>query len=311
METPFTRLLGCRLPLQQAGMGGVTTVELAVAVANSGALGMLGAARQPPPAISDALDAVADRTDGVVGVNFLMPFLDLEAVEVASGQAKLVEFFHGRPDPSLVSRVHQGGALAGWQAGSLDEARAAADAGVDIVIVQGVEAGGHVRGQLALLPLLDMVLDAVELPVLAAGGIGSARSVATAIAAGAAGVRVGTRFLAAEEADVHPAYLEALVAARAEDTVVTTTFSMFWGDAPHRVLAGCVDAVAALDDEIAGEVTLAPGMTVPVPRLSPQPPTRTTAGHVEAMAQYAGQSVNWVRRSQPAAEIVADLCALL
>jgi NAD(P)H-dependent flavin oxidoreductase YrpB (nitropropane dioxygenase family) len=175
------------------------------------------------------------------------------------------------------------------------------------VIAQGTEAGGHVRGEIGLLPLLDLVLEASDVPVLAAGGIGSARSVAAVLAAGAAGARVGTRFLAAREADVHPAYLEALVAARAQDTVLTTTFSTFWPDAPHRVLRACVDAALESTADPIGEMQLPDGSRVAVPRRSPPAPGRGSRGHVEAMAHYAGQSVGRVRREQSAADIVREL----
>jgi nitronate monooxygenase len=301
METRFTLLVGCEVPLQQAGMGGATTVELVVAVADAGALGMLGLGGAPPDAVGQAIGAVADRTAGVFGVNFLMPFLNRDAVAVAAARSALVEFFFGPPDEGLVALVHDGGALASWQVGSVDEARAAADAGCDLVVAQGVEAGGHVRSQVSLLPLLDGVLDHVEVPVVAAGGIGSRRGVAAALAAGADGVRVGTRFLAAEEANVHPVYFEALVAAGAEDTVLTETFSHTW-PAPHRVLRGCVDAVLALDAGVVATTDEGP-----VPRLSPAPPTRDARGHVGAMAHYAGQSVAHVRSRQPAREIVREL----
>lgn len=311
VHTAFTELVGCVHPLQQAGMGGSATPELAAAVSAAGALGTIGAAGMPAEAVAAAVDVMARRTSAPFGVNFLMPFLDRAAVAAVSGRARLVEFFYGDPDPSLVSLVRDAGSLAAWQVGSEEEARAAAGAGCDVVIAQGVEAGGHVRGQVGLLPLLDLVLDAVEVPVVAAGGIGTARGVAAVLAAGAAGARVGTRFLAAEEADVHPSYLAALVAARAEDTVLTTTFSALWPDAPHRVLQACVDAVLALPDEVVAESEMGDGVRMGVPRLAPSSPGRRTTGHVEAMAHYAGQSVGEVRGPTSAAEIVAELTSRL
>lgn len=290
-------------------MGGTATPELAAAVSGTGALGMLGAAGVPAGHVAALVDAVVAQTELPFGINFLMPFLDRGAVEAAAGRARVVEFFYGAPDADLVALVHAAGSLAAWQVGSLDEARAATEAGCDLVIVQGVEAGGHVRGQIGLLPLLDLVLEAVDVPVVAAGGLGTARSCAAALAAGAAAVRVGTRFLAADEADVHPAYFDALVRARAEDTVLTTTFSYLWPDAPHRVLAACIAAALGTDAETVGQTEVAPGVQLPVGRLSPLSPGRATQGRVEAMAQYAGQSVDHVVRRMPAAEIVAELTA--
>lgn len=307
MDTAFTPVVGCRVPIQQAGMGFVAGPDLVAAVSEAGALGTLGLGGVPVAACVAAVDAVAARTSKPFGVNFLMPFLDRDAVAAVVGRVRLVEFFYGDPDRSLVELVQRAGSLAAWQVGSVDEARAAEDAGCDVVIAQGVEAGGHVRGAVGLLPLLDGVLDAVSVPVVAAGGIGSARSVAAVLAAGASAARVGTRFLAADEADVHPSYLDALIRARAEDTVLTTAFSNGWPDAPHRVLRGCVEKAAGSVGDVVGEVEVAPGIRVPVPRFSAIPPSRSASGRLDAMALYAGQSVDHVAAAMPAAEIVAEL----
>lgn len=288
-------------------MGAAASAALAAAVADAGALGMLGVSGMPPRSVGPALDALATGTSGVFGVNFLVPFLDRAVLEAVAERSKVVEFFYGHPDPDVIGTAHAGGALVSWQVGSVAEAVAAADGGCDLVVAQGCEAGGHVRGQVGLLPLLDGVLDAVDVPVLAAGGVATARSVAAVIAAGAAGARVGTRFLAAEEADVHPLYRAALLAAGSEDTELTSTFSTWW-DAPHRVLRGCVAEALADPDEFVGQVDWG-GTVLPLPRLCVLHPSTSTTGHVQAMAQYAGQSVGEVRRIQPAAEIVAELTA--
>jgi nitronate monooxygenase len=307
MDTAFTRLVGCTVPLQQAGMGGVAGPDLAVAVAEAGAVGMLGLPMAPPAAVAEVLESVGQRTSGAVGVNFLMPFVDREAVAAAASRCRLVEFFYGEPDAALVALAHEGGALVGWQVGSVDEARAAADAGCDLVVAQGVEAGGHVRGQVALLPLLDAVLDALVIPVIAAGGIATARTMAAVLAAGAAAARVGTRFVATAEADAHQSYVAALIAAGPDDTVLTTTFSVMWPDAPHRVLRSCVEAAQAIDDEVVAEMELPGGDRVPVARLSPPCPGRHTSGRTDAMALYAGQSVGAVHGVQRAADVVREV----
>jgi NAD(P)H-dependent flavin oxidoreductase YrpB (nitropropane dioxygenase family) len=131
------------------------------------------------------LDGLRDDRLETIGVNFLMPFLEeVAVVEVAASRVRVVEFFYGDPDAALMGMVHNGGALASWQVGSAAEARAAVEAGCDFVVAQGTEAGGHVRGRLGLLALLPEVLAAVEVPVLAAGGVGPARGVAAALAGG-------------------------------------------------------------------------------------------------------------------------------
>src|SRR5215470_9983453 len=225
LTTAFTDLVGCQVPIQQAGMGGVATPELAAAVADAGGLGMVSMVLQPADAVAAGLDALAKQTRGEVGINFLMPLLDPEAVDAAASRVRVVEFFYADPDAALVDRVHEGGALAAWQVGSSAEARAAVDAGCDFIVAQGTEAGGHVRGRVSLLPLLDSVLDSVDVPVVAAGGIATPRGVAAVLAAGAAGARLGTRFVATPEADAHAEYVDALLQASADDTVVTEAFS--------------------------------------------------------------------------------------
>ena len=298
LRTAFTDLVGCTVPLQLAGMGGAGSIELAAAVTRAGGFGMIPGDHPP-----DALDRLRNQTDGMFGVNFLIPFVDREAVEIAAGKAKLVEFFYGQPDSTLVEAVHRGGALASWQVGSRQEALDAVAAGCDLIVAQGREAGGHVRGSLGLLTVLAQVLEAVEIPVLAAGGIGTARAMAAALAAGAAGVRVGTRLVAAKESGAHPAYIGALIAAAADDTVVTEAFSTDWPNAPHRVLRSSIEAATANQTEPVGYAE--DGWAIP--RLHPAPPERGTTGQIEAMALYAGESVDGVKGVQPAEQIVREL----
>lgn len=306
LRTRFTDLVGCAVPIQLAGMGGVAMPPLVRAVSAAGGLGTLGAAGFPVPPLVGMLDALRAQTERPFGVNFLIPFLDREAVRAAAGRCRVVEFFYGEPDARLVELAHEGGALACWQVGSRAEAVAAERAGCDLIVAQGVEAGGHVRGTVGLLPLLDQVLDAVRVPVVAAGGIASGRAMAAALAAGADAVRVGTRFVAAEESAAHPEYVGALLAAEAEEAVLTETFARDWPQAPHRVLRACIAAARTAESEIVGETAMGE-MRMPVPRYAPPPPTLGTTGELGAMALYAGQGVGAVRRRQPAGEIVREL----
>lgn len=284
----------------------VVTLELATAVGKAGALPMLSAVRVPAPFLLETVEKATAATAGPVGVNFLIPFLDRTVLDAVAARAKVVEFFYGDPDRSLVDTVHAAGSLACWQVGSTDEAVAAQRAGCDLIVAQGIEAGGHVRGQLGLFPLLSQVLEVVSVPVIAAGGIGTARSMAAALAAGPAAVRVGTRFLAARESGAHPSYVDALIRARAEDTVLTEAFSVGWPNAPHRVLRSCVKKAESFKGELVGHGSIG-GSTYSIPRLAPPTPNRDTTGDIDAMALYAGHSVDAVRRIQPAAEIVREL----
>lgn len=288
-------------------MGGIATPPLIAAVANAGGLGMLGAVQLSPDILGRVIAQIrADSTDGKIGVNFLMPFLDHECVDVAAEHADVVEFFYDEPRTDLIKRVHDGGALASWQIGSAQEAREAIDAGCDFIIAQGVEAGGHVRGTLPLLVLLDQVLEFAEVPVLAAGGVGTGSGLAATLATGAAGVRVGTRFLVSTESVAHPQYIDALLRAKASDTVLTSAFSNGWPDAPHRILESCIKATEQHDGETVGTIVLG-GQTLPIPKFNVVPPDDSAAGNIAAMCQYAGQSVETVVKRETAAEVVHSL----
>ena len=291
ITTRITEMFGCQVPIQQAGMGGFSSPDLALAVARAGGLGML-TGTIGSEALAAQLDVVPEGAP--IGVNFLVPFLDPVGLVDAASRSRLVEFFWGWPEAELVEVVHAGGARAGWQVGSAAEATAAEDAGCDLVVAQGTEAGGHVRGTVGLLPLLDEVRAVTELPLIAAGGIGTGRAMAAALTAGADAVRVGTRFLASTESVAHPRYVAALIAARAEDTVITTAFGDGWPDAPHRVLRSAVTDGVALGA---------------AQSWAPDWPTSDSVGPVEARALYAGQSVGAVRSRQSAADIVAELMA--
>ena len=304
ITTTFTELVGCEVPVQQAGMGAASTPELAAAVSNAGGLGMLAASADDLSADIDAmLRTAAGRP---FGVNFLMPFFDRALLDAVAPRVPLVEWYWSQPDSELVGVAHDAGALAAWQVGSVDEALAAADAGCDLIVAQGIEAGGHVRGTIGLLPLLDAVLDAVDVPVIAAGGIATARGVAAVLAAGASAARIGTRFAATLESGAHPAYKQALVDAEAADTVVSKTYSVWWPDAPHRALRSAVETAQGLDDEFVGDVG-GDGEPFQIPRFAVRPPNRSTRGRIDAMALYAGQSVGAVKAIVPAAEVVREL----
>jgi nitronate monooxygenase len=287
-------------------MGGFSTPELPVAVSEAGGVGMIGGVMLPAAAIAEILAEIGRRTEEPFGVNFLVPFVDRQAVEAAASLVRVVDFFYGDPDASLVEAVHAGGALAGWQVGSVEEARAAEEAGCDFVIAQGIEAGGHVRGRLGLLALLPLVLEAVPVPVLAAGGIATPRAVAAALAAGADAVRIGTRFVASTESPADPTYVQALLAAKAEDAILTDVFSVTWPDAPHRVLRSSLEAADAFEGEVVGELEMG-GQKLPVARHSVVCPAGTVTGEVPAMALYAGQSVGAIDAVEPAGEIVRRL----
>lgn len=312
--TRYTDLAGCRVPVQQAPMGSVSTATLAVAVAEAGGVGSITVLGMSPAQVDKVLGGMAARTAGVLAANFLTADIDPEAVAAAAARVRIVDFFWADPDPALVEVAHRGGALACWQVGSPDEARAAAEAGCDVIAVQGTEAGGHIRGHSPLLPLLESVRGlGYDLPVLAAGGIGSARAFAAALAAGADGVRAGTRFVAAAESGAHPLYRQAVVDAAAGATEITGAFSAcpLCATSPRaRVLRSCVAALRELDGDTAGETT-AGGRRVAVPRGHGTPPGAAATGHIEAMPMYAGESAALISSVEPAAAILQAWSAVL
>jgi NAD(P)H-dependent flavin oxidoreductase YrpB (nitropropane dioxygenase family) len=286
--------------------GGVGSPELAAAVTEAGGLGMLSSAFPLP--VADQLAAFHARTGGPVGVGFFAFELPARRadLETAAEQGQVVDLFWGEPDPQVVSWVHDAGALAFWQVGSRDEAVAARDAGCDVVVAQGVEAGGHVRGTTPLLVLLEQVLGAVEVPVVAAGGIATSARLQEVLAAGACAARVGTRFLATTESAAHPSYLAALLAATADDTELTTAYGDGWPDAPHRVLRSGVRAAHDLPEDAV--VTTEYGAARwPVSRWSPQPPSVWCSGPVHAMALYAGSGVGEVTSVASVRDVVEML----
>ena len=283
VRTRFTDLVGCKLPLQLAVLGAVGTEELAQAVAAAGGLGMLPMGLRLP---SDPA--------GTLGMGFLLPYLPtFDGIAQQTRGARVVEFFWGEPEAAAVAAGHDAGALVSWQVGSGAEAVLAERAGCDLVVIQGIEAGGHVRGRGPLDELLRDTLAQVSIPVVAAGGIGTPERVRGLIDMGAQAVRIGTRFLAAREAGVHPQYLEALIAASAADTVLTDHFDDD-GDWP-----GTVRVIRA---SLEGAQSAGNRSTMPAAIGFDQP---------GVMPWYAGLSIDHIHRSQSGAEIVAELTSLL
>src|SRR3989442_12261382 len=209
LQTKFTELLGCRVPLQQAGMGKIASPALAAAVADAGGLGMVsGIGAAPPEYVAKILDALRRSTSGAFGANFIVDGvreagkLDpdfLKVLEVAASRAPVVEFFYEQPDSELVEIAHAGGALVSWQLGSVAEAVAAERAGCDLIVAQGTEAGGHVRGKTGPLAPPGGVLPSVKVPVVAAGGDRPRRAMAAGPAAGASAGRGGPPVVPAGE----------------------------------------------------------------------------------------------------------------
>jgi len=323
LRTRICDLFGIEFPIISAGMGGIACAELAAAVSEAGGLGTLGLAAFGREGIRNEIAAAQARTRKPLAANLLVPFLRPGIVEtVADTGISAVTFFWGDPRDQVeaISRLHQTGAKVIWQCGAAEEARWARDAGADAVIAQGFEAGGHVRGQVTTLALIPEVRDALpDMALIAAGGIADGRGLVAALALGADGAALGTRFLASVEAAAHPVYKERIVRSHARDTIHTTLFDIGWPDAPHRVLR-----TEVVDEwERAGRPKPGnrPGegaaivrmrrtdVEVPLVNYSVMAPTDYTEGQIERLAFYAGQSCNLVNEILPAGEIVRRIAA--
>lgn len=228
IQTRLTELLGIRHPVMLAGMGGVSYSALVAAVSEAGGLGCMGAGTMTTDVMVEEMRMVRETTDKPFGVDLLtaMPGDQVPMVEaiIAGGAAVFVAAL-GVPT-EVIDLCHQNGLVVVNMCGKVDHARRAVDAGCDVVVAQGTEAGGH-TGRIATMPLVPQVVDAVgdEVPVVAAGGIFDGRGLAAALALGADGVWVGTRFIATPEARSAPGYKEALLAAAEDATTVTRAYS--------------------------------------------------------------------------------------
>jgi len=249
-------------------------------------------------------------------VNLVLDFPQEERLDVCLEEhVPIISFFWGDPS-ALAPRAKARGAIVLHTVGSAAEAKRAVDAGVDIVVAQGWEAGGHVRGTVATLPLVPAVVDAVApVPVVAAGGIADGRGLAAALALGAAGAWIGTRFLASEEATIHPRYRERLLAARETDTVyLKDLFDVRWPNAPHRALrnhtveaweaAGCPTSGKCPGE---GEVIARSRSAGDVVRYQSYTPGADAEGDIDALSLWAGQGVSLVSKVQPAGDIVREI----
>ena len=301
----------------QAPIGPATRPELVSAVTGTGALGTLAASWTKPEALRRQLRAIQAAAGAEYCVNLVLAFDQEERLEVVLDEgARYVSFSWGI-DGELIRRARERGAVVLVQVGDVASAVEAAERGAEVVIVQGVEAGGHVQGKTPLLELLRETRSVLELPIVAAGGIADATTARAALEAGADAVACGTAFLVAHEADVHPTYLDRLLQAAATDTVLTTVFDVGWPDAPHRVLRN--DTYAAWESagrprcgarHGEGEV-VATRHGSPIVRYSDAQPTKSTAGGIDAMALYAGTSVGHVHERASAREITEALALAL
>lgn len=291
----ITSLCGVTNPVFQAGLGGIAGPALAAAVSNAGGLGHLGCIRQSAADVRNWIQETRALTDNPFGVN-LVPKgggpdgFEAQLTVVLEEKPKVISLFWD-DFSSIIPRCKEAGIVTMVQVGSLAEARKAASDGADVIIAQGVEAGGHVRGTVGLSALLPAVVNAVgPVPVLAAGGIANSDAVDAVMRSGAAGAWVGTSFVATEESLAHRIYKERLVNATIDDTHYERLYSFGWPvGTPYRVIAPKKKSALGL---IAGGVR-----------------HFDTDRKAEALKLYAGQGVGEIKGILPAADVLMNLNA--
>jgi nitronate monooxygenase len=223
LRTPLARELGVNVPIFSVGMSWLAGPELASAVSNAGGCGVVGLAGMSGAEVRPRIRKTRALTNKPFGVNVILARLQEGQIDACFDErVPLIVFFWGDPSP-YVLEAHRLGIKVFLQVGSVAEATAAAEAGIDGVIAQGVEAGGHVRSTTSLSTLLPSVVDAVKpVPVVAAGGIANGKGLVAALSLGAQGVSIGTRFLCSDEAFAAPGYKNRVVQSVAEDTMYTS-----------------------------------------------------------------------------------------
>src|SRR5260370_2836154 len=238
MQTALCKLLGIDVPIIQAPMAGAVGPAIAAAVSNAGGLGMLVLWRADLETVRRQIRETRSLTRRPFGVNLNLEFPQEERLAVCLDEGVPIISFFWRDPAALVPRAKAANAIVLHTVGTVEAARRAVACGVDVVVAQGWEAGGHVRGTVATLPLVPAVVDAVSpIPVVAAGEIADGRGLAAVLALGASGAWIGTRFLASHEAAIHPRYRERLLKATEDDTVfLEELFDVGWPRTPHRVL---------------------------------------------------------------------------
>ncbi|HEX9548323.1 MAG TPA: nitronate monooxygenase [Acidimicrobiales bacterium] len=319
LKTELCDRIGIEHPILSAGFGPGAAPDVVAAVSNAGGCGVLGASGFSVAYLRELIRRVRALTSKPFGVNLVLEDIEPGPIEAClEERIPLLVLFWGDPAPHVVP-AHAHGVKVAIQVGSAAEAREAARSGVDFVIAQGVEAGGHVRGTTALSVLVPAVVDTVgPIPVIASGGVADGRGLVAALSLGAQGVSMGTRFVASEEAFVPRLYKERIVSSAAEDTVYTEDlFDVGWKNAPHRVLRNAIvreweAAGKPPSGQRPGEGTTVgsrtrAGETWEIPKYASITPTPEYTSDLEYLPFWAGQTCSLIHDIKPAGQIVRDI----
>lgn len=314
LHTPVCDLLGCKLPIVLAGMGGVARSDLVIAVTRAGGFGFLGMVRESPALIKSEVEKIRAATSCDFGVN-LVPaatkpdLLNAEIATILELRVPVVALFWDII-PEVAQRLRAAGVLVVYQVGSVAEAKAAESAGAQILIAQGVEAGGHVRGLTPRNELVRAVVQNVSVPVLAAGGIVSGSQLVEALSLGAQGVVLGTALLATTESFAHDFHKQRIVLARAGETILTQAFHVNWPRGANvRVLPNPVTRGEMGDPFTAAKQVIGKEGDRNIWLFSTDSPQKNMTGEFELMALYAGGGSGAIGDIVPAGERIAAIIA--
>lgn len=314
LHRPICDLLQCRYPILSAGMGGVARAELTAAVSKAGGFGCLGMVREPAELIAREIRAVRAITNNAFGVNLIPSATDPDLFkdQLAACREEKVHTltFFWDVCPNSIAVAKSGGSRVLYQVGSVEDALKAEAAVADAVIVQGFEAGGHVRGSISSLVLLPLVANAIDIPVLGSGGFASGASLVAAFALGAQGIHCGTTFVATKESFAHDFHKQRIVGANAQDTVHTDAFGINWPPAsPVRVLKNSVTETLkgnlyGYDSDAIEREVIANEQGRDIYRFSTDSPLRSMTGDLESLALFAGQVAGQVVQIEGAGKVV-------
>ena len=302
--SPFMKKLGLKYPIFQGGMAWVADGKLAAAVSNAGGLGIIGSGNAPGKVVADEIESAKSLTKKPFGVNVMLlsPYADEVVKVILANKDSVAVVTTGAGNPAkYIEKLKDAGIKVIPVVGSVALARMMERVGVDAVVAEGMESGGHI-GKLTTMALVPQVVDAVKIPVIAAGGIGDGRGMAAAFMLGSEGVQMGTRFLVATESKIHPNYKKAVLRAKDASTLVTGEYAGH----PSRVLK---NKMAKTYIGIEKEEALKPHPDYDkLEELGTGSLRRAVIdGDSETGSFMAGEIAGMVKKEQPAAEILAEV----
>ena len=317
VHTPLCSILNIDTPIVQAPIGPATNAVMTSAVSNAGGLGMLAFLRRDVNDVRRLINETHELTNRPFGANFILRGMEEtdDRLDTCLEAGVSVVSFHWNEPYEYVDRIHNAKTLVMYTVGNSEDAKRAAASGIDIIVAQGWEAGGHVRSDVATMALVPTVVDTVfPVPVICAGSIADGRGLAAALMLGASGVLIGTRFVASEEATVDPSYKDRIIRASEFDTILSSrVFNGGW-DAKGRALrnstvekweASGSPGVGHRPGE--GEIIAIGPNGEPIERYSAIGPYSRVTGDLEGLANWAGQGVGLINRIMPAADIVKEI----